>query len=321
VTDSLFDEIRAAARAVAETARFVRIDHERLPAYAASLSTAGLPEPLYDTAHHVRAEPETTVAFVVTLDAVNFGSGWFPLLQKRPDMSGYFTIATALKERFERQGPLAAVDLAMITAADCAAIFGQADAPAPIRELMEHFATSLRDLGSLVERHYDGRFLHLVEAANGSAERFVRSLAAIPSFRDVAFYDGRDIPFYKRAQLAAADLHLAFAGVGPGRFDDLDRLTIFADNVVPHVLRIDGVLRYDPELAAQIDREALSPAGSAAEIEIRACALDACERIVALLRPVEPDMTAQRLDYLLWNRGRQPIYKARPRHRSRSLFY
>jgi hypothetical protein len=54
---------------------------------------------------------------------------------------------------------------------------------------------------------------------------------------------------------------------------------------------------------------------------LRACAIDACERIVALLRPTAPATTAQRLDYLLWNRGRGPVYKARPRHRARSLFY
>jgi transposase len=30
---------------------------------------------------------------------------------------------------------------------------------------------------------------------------------------------------------------------------------------------------------------------------------------------------AMGLDYLLWNRGQQPYYKARPRHRTRTVFY
>ena len=42
-----------------------------------------------------------------------------------------------------------------------------------------------------------------------------------------------DHGFYKRAQIVASDLALA----GVAEFDDLDRLTIFADNLVPHVLR------------------------------------------------------------------------------------
>ncbi len=41
-----------------------------------------------------------------------------------------------------------------------------------------------------------------------------------------------DRGFYKRAQIVASDLALA----GVARFADLDRLTIFADNLVPHVL-------------------------------------------------------------------------------------
>ena len=70
-----------------------------------------------------------------------------------------------------------------------------------------------------------------------------------PMYRDVAGYAGRAVPLYKRAQITAADLHHAFGGRGPGRFDDLERLTLFADNLVPHVLRLDGVLDYGDELS------------------------------------------------------------------------
>ena len=58
-----------------------------------------------------------------------------------------------------------------------------------------------------------------------------------------------DHGFYKRAQITGSDLELA----GVASFGDIDRLTIFADNLVPHVLRCDGVLVYDERLAAHID--------------------------------------------------------------------
>ncbi len=61
------------------------------------------------------------------------------------------------------------------------------------------------------------------------------------------FFDDRG--FYKRAQITPSDLALA----GVAEFDDLDRLTIFADNLVPHVLRVDGVLRYE-DCAGGADR-------------------------------------------------------------------
>ncbi len=96
--------------------------------------------------------------------------------------------------------------------------------------------------------------------------------------------DEHEVPLYKRAQLLTADLAIAFDGQGPGSFHDLDRLTIFADNLVPHVLRVDGLLAYDDELLARIERGELIPAGSPEEIEIRAVAVHAVERIVAELR-------------------------------------
>ena len=71
----------------------------------------------------------------------------------------------------------------------------------------------------------------------------------------------QDRGFYKRAQIAASDLALG----GVAEFGDLDALTIFADNLVPHVLRCEGVLVYDEGLAAHIDAERLAaprPAGA-----------------------------------------------------------
>ena len=41
---------------------------------------------------------------MLTLNAINFGSGWFPVLRKRAGTSGYLTVATRLRERFERAG-------------------------------------------------------------------------------------------------------------------------------------------------------------------------------------------------------------------------
>jgi hypothetical protein len=98
---------------------------------------------------------------------------------------------------------------------------------------------------------------------------------------------------------------------------DLDRLTMFADNLVPQVLRIDGILRFDPELVARIDREELIEHGSPEEVEIRACAVQAVELLVA----ARPGAVAAEIDEALWLRGQQPHYKASPRHRSRTTAY
>jgi hypothetical protein len=234
---------------------------------------------------------------MLTLDAINFGSGWFPTLRKRPASSGYFTVAWALADHFRAFGWWSQDELRAITAREVAGVLGQE----PEHELMGLYAEALRSLGEFLGHR---SALDVVASARGSAEALASMLAA-----GMPFFDDRG--FYKRAQIVPNDLALA----GVASFDDLDSLTIFADNLVPHVLRVDGVLRYEPTLAERIDRGELLPIGGP-EAEIRACAVHACELIAARL-----EVAPRVLDTWLWNRGQEPEYKAVPRHRARTVFY
>ena len=105
---NILDELRLACASVAERARHVRINHDAIPDYAAGLRPQVRPSP-NDTPQAAAAR--TRRAFWITLDAINFGSGWFPTLKKRPGRSGYFTIAAALGERFDPTGPWSAESL------------------------------------------------------------------------------------------------------------------------------------------------------------------------------------------------------------------
>ena len=297
MTDVL-DELRRACATVAGRARFVSIDTAAIDAYAARLPPDQAP---------AAPEPDNpSAAFWLTLDAINFGSGWFPTLRKRDGQSGYYTIATGLRERFERHGPWSPSELAAMRAGTIADVLGQD----PGHELMGLFAWSLRDLGRRVGDEYGGSFEAVVGA---SAANLVQRLAGWDCFADTSVYAGIQLPFLKRAQIAAADLDRAKVT----RFGDLERLTMFADNLVPHVLRLDGILRFDPGLVARIEREELLEHGSAEEVEIRACALHAVDLITA----ARPGSRAADLDQLLWLRGQQRAYKERPRHRCRCTAY
>jgi len=236
-------------------------------------------------------------AYLLTLDTINFGSGWFPTLRKRSGCSGYYTVAWSMADRFRSRGPYSGEELRTLSPAAVADALGQ-DRD---HELMALYAQALNDLGSFLG---DRTPLQAIDAAGASAERLAEQLAAgMPFFEDRGFF--------KRAQITPNDLALA----GIAEFHDLDRLTIFADNLVPHVLRVDGVLHYEPELAERIDAgELLEPGG--AEREIRAAAVHACELIAA-----ELGVPPRTLDTWLWNHGQQPRYKALPRHRTRTVFY
>jgi hypothetical protein len=296
----VLDDVRSHATQIAASSRFVTINQSAIASYARTLQLTESPE--LDPATHYSGEPDATLAYVVTLDAINFGSGYFPHLKKRPGMSGYFTVASSLKDAW----PLSLPELRNMTSLDCSRIFGQPPGEDDaVDELMAMFAQALNDLGSFVGGRFDESFAGLVASAEGSAEQLAAVLAAMPFYRDVGFY--------KRAQLTAADLSLA----NVASFTDLHELTIFADNLVPHVLRVDGVLHYEAGLLDRINREELIPRGSPEEQEIRACALHAVE----LIKAQRPGVTAMELDYTLWNRGQLPAYKAEPRHRTRTVFY
>ena len=321
MTDSIFSQIRECCKRVADLSSHVEINFDRIESYAALLPLEKIMHPELDPNSHYLGRHQDTLAFVLILDSVNFGSGYFPHMRKRPGMSGYFTTASSLHDFFKKHGPLTAEQLAEITIDRCTRIFDQDPANRIIQELMQHFATALNDLGRYVLDDFKGSYSGLVEAADSSAGRLVELLRKMPYFDDRVPYGDLEVPFFKRAQIVAADLAVAFEGKSWGYFRDMDQLTIFADNLVPHVLRMDGLLRYDPSLLARIEAETPIDSGSTEEVEIRACAVHTVELIKQSLSSGGPNVTSSQLDYFLWNRGQQPHYKAVPRHRARSVYY
>ncbi len=320
-SNHIFDRIRSSCRKVADRAQHIQINRSRIPAYAASLPLGKVTSPQLDPACHYLGRQEDTVNFLITLDTINFGSGYFPYLRKRSGMSGYFTVASSLHDAYVKKGPLSARQLAEIAVEECTRIFDQDPNNTVARELMQHFAVALNDLGRYVLDRFNGSLIDLVDSAGSSAGRLVQLLREMPFFNDVASYCGNEVLFFKRAQITAADLALAFDGRGWGHFKDLDQMTIFADNLVPHVLRADGILIYEEALLDAINAGQLIPSGSTAEVEIRACAVHAVELIKQQLAKSGRMITSPELDSFLWNRGQQPEYKAIPRHRTRCVFY
>lgn len=305
---SIPDQVRFACARVADRARSVAIEPAAIEPYAAGLGAVDDSAPAAPVPP-IGGDREARAAFSICLNAINFGSGWWPTIRKRPGHSGFFTIAAGLGERFRNHGPWSAAQLAGLYAADLGAILGQD----PEHPLMSEFAASLRDVGERLLADHEGHFTKAVDVAGGSAPALAGLFAGWRAFADVSTYEGRPVPFYKRAQLAAADL----GRDGVAELRDLDRLTAFADNLVPHVLRVDGVLRLDPGLTARIEAGELLEHGSPEEVELRAGAVHAVEMLAATY----PDLCPAEIDTALWNRGRAPRYKALSRPRSRNTAY
>jgi hypothetical protein len=282
------DEVRSHCAAVARGARWVRIDPG---ATSVTGGTAGLDA----GEHYLEGEPEDVARYVLILDAINFGSGWFPTLRD----GGTVPMTRRLTEDVRRRGrPWTAEELRAMAPEVIAGVLEE-DAGHP---LMGHYAQGLRQLGAFLGER---GALDVVAEAGGSAARLAAALA-----EGMPYFDDRG--FYKRAQITANDLVLA----GVADFADVDDLTVFADNLLPHVLRLDGVLVLDDELAARIDAGQPLEAGGEMERELRACTVHACEQLAARLG-VAPRL----LDNWLWNRGLQSPYADRPAHLTRTVFY
>jgi hypothetical protein len=84
-------------------------------------------------------------------------------------------------------------------------------------------------LALLTGKEFDLSVVNLITRADNSAAKLVNLLAEyFPCFRDEAKFERKTVHFRKRAQIFAADLWAAFEGESFGRFDDIDKITMFA---------------------------------------------------------------------------------------------
>ena len=230
---ALTDEIRAACARVAARARHVRIVEAAIEPYARTLPAESPPAPDLEPARRPSSAPRS--ACTLERDQLR--------LRLVPDAAQARRAVRLPHGRGRRcgaRGPWTAAELA-----------GDRDAPRsprvsgqdPEHELMALFARALRELGEHVTAEHGGSFLALARSGDGSAVRARRAARAAgrpgATSRPTT---ASAVPFFKRAQIAAADL--APAPASRPR-DDLAALTLFADNLVPHVLRLDGVLEFD----------------------------------------------------------------------------
>ena len=268
------------------------------PLDAAVEALRGRELPRWDAPRHY--DGDRLVEYVLVLDTLNFsfwGSG-----------RGYWQLAESLRDAFAGGDPLwEPARLLELDATGLAAVIG--DFPIPERRV-----AALHELARLAEREAGGALAGLVPpSAPELASYLSRNLE---SFRDVASYGELEVPFLKRAQIAAADLW----GSGAIAFPDVEQLTCFADYKLPQALRHLGALEYTEHLARKVDDwQELEP-GSPEEVEIRAATVVAVEQLRDRLADGGRELNAVEVDWLLWDYS-QALFPVRPHHRVRTVFY
>lgn len=318
-------EVLETTKYVVDHSHSVTIDGQAVTDFIKGIQGKPFLIPPWDCHYHFCGDDGLTVSYLLVLDTLNFcfwpmhGEPRWEIVWKSNRISGYFGLAAALRQAMESGVPLASPDyLADLTVETLKALLGgQGSLP-----LLEDRVKNLNELGRLLSSDYDGKAIHLVEAAAHSTVELTRLLARqLTSYQDVAHYRNRKIYFYKRAQIFAADLYGAFGGKAWGDFFDVDQLTAFADYKLPQVLRHLGILRYGNELAEKVDGHVLLDPGSSEEVEIRANTIWAVENIRHALKEAGKKVIASDIDWMLWSLGQKDHYRKKPYHRTRTIFY
>ncbi|HTP67601.1 MAG TPA: queuosine salvage family protein [Dongiaceae bacterium] len=166
----------------------------------------------------------------------------------------------------------------------------------------------LHQVGKVLAEKYDGRFHNFIRSCspklydngNGLIDRMVKEF---PRFNDVSMLDGHEIKIYKLAQLGIWMLYATLHKSGKFRLDDPQKMTAFADYIVPVALRLHGMTSYSDKLEKAIDSHQIIPRDSRWEIEIRAYCIyvTAClTEEVNKLRPADQQVIIPQIDARLW---------------------
>ncbi len=294
------DEIRAACAWVAGRARHVHDRHRRdRPTYASAsapspATTAPIPTPT-----SAAVDREQRAAFWLTLDAINFGSGWFPTLRKRPGHSGYLDRRRRPHRPLRRRGAWTPAELARLERARDRRRPRPGPRPradGPVRRLAARPRRPRRPSehdGTLCRARRRRRTARRSPWPSASAAG-----RASPTSRT---YDGRagalpQARADRRAPTCTGPAWPTFADLAPA-----DHVRRQPRSPRPAPRRRPA---FDPSSWRRIDAGELIEHGSPEEVEIRACALHAVELIAA----ARPDSCAADIDQLLWLRGgRAPL--------------
>ncbi|KAL4990123.1 hypothetical protein BDW68DRAFT_155097 [Aspergillus falconensis] len=253
---------------------------------------------------HPKAKNESTVDFIFTMDLLNF-SFWsaepeekrFAIEYRGKKWTGYWSLVAALQraldENIEITNPRFWINEEECTEELIKHIFRSAtDEEIP---LLNERLGCLREAGRVLCNDFDGSFTNCIYSANHSAAALVNLLAeSFSCFRDEAVFKGRRIRLYKRAQILVADLWACFDGVGYGEFQDIDKITMFADYRIPQMLHYLGCLMYSPSLENRIRKQEEIPSGSNWEIELRATSIWCVELIRREIEKQHPEVNFAR---------------------------
>jgi len=318
-------------RLLIESPRYVHINEAIISQTAHKFAQEELELPKWDAPVYPKKNNKQLIDFVLLANSINFAFTDFDTKNKFSanyngiEYRGAFGMLACLKKALDRNIPILDAEyLKKININEMQNIFqGNIRIPMFIERL-----NIFKEVGRVLSKKHDSHFHNLVEKSNNllfnNGKGLVETLVNdFNSFNDSVGYKRKKIIFNKRAQLAPAILYARFKNKGDFQVNDINKLTVFADYVLPKGLRDLGILNYAYSLAKKIDLQELIPKESRQELEIRASTIHASDRLINQINSIrefkkQKKINALNIDYKLWKESRKG---GSPHHLTKTIAY
>jgi hypothetical protein len=316
-------------RPVIESSRDVRTHYDRIVEVARWMAYEELPMPNLSIPYGLEKTPDIAMDFVMVGNTIDTAFTDFKTQVKfQTDFGGEHlsdsvAMFACIKRAMDAGVPiLDGKFLAKISRQDMQKIFsGNIEMP-----MLDEKIAVFREVGKVLTEKYDGRYHNFIRSCpprlydngKGLVERLAHEF---PRYNDVSTYDGHEIKFYKLTQLGFWQIYSGLQGTGAFKLEDAQKMTAFADYIVPVALRLMGVTSYSPALEEAINSHQLIARDSRQEIEIRAHCLYATALLageINKLRPPNEQIIIPQIDARLWTHYHTTSW---PHHLTETIMY
>jgi len=314
---------------VIENSRDVHTHVEKIVEAASWMAYEDLPMPEFALPFGIGKDPALAIDFSMVADSIDFAFTDFKTHVKfQVDYAGqHYSDSDAMFACMKRalDAGIPFLDgnyLSQITKMDLAGLFrGNVEMP-----MLDQRVAIFHQVGQVLASKYEGRFSNFVKSASprcyDNGKGLVDKLVAeFPRFNDVSRYDGTEIKIYKLPQLGVWMLYSGLHARGGFELEDPEKMSAFADYIVPAGLRVLNILSYSPALEKTINTYQMVPRDSTQEIEIRAHTLYATALLreeINKLRPHDLQVIIPQIDARLWTHYHTTFW---PHHLTRTIMY
>lgn len=327
---SIGSPVLESVRYAIESSRDVRTNYDKIVEVASWMAYEELPMPEFTLPFGVgQGDAAEAIDFILVADSIDTAFTDFATHEKfQVDYVGqHWSDSDAefacIKRALDNGVPfLDGHYLANVNRAELNRVFvGNIEMP-----MLDEKLEVLHEIGKVLSEKYNGRFHNFVRSCspkvyddgNGLVDRLVKEF---PRFNDVSMLDGREIKFYKLAQLGVWMLYATLHRSGKSRLDDPQKMTAFADYIVPVALRLHGITSYSERLENAINSHQLIPRDFRWEVEIRAHCIYATALLteeINKLRPANMQVIIPQIDARFWTHFHTTAW---PHHLTRTIMY